>query len=145
MAIMNYSTTIDPLKTAGEIEYMLVRHGAHQVLKEYKDEELTSISFVIKKGPYDIPVMLTAKIDRCLAVLQREKSKSRNSTIKATREQAYKVGWRIMKDWVEAQMAIIDIDMVTLEEVFLPYIRTPDGRTLYQQIEEKKFSVDMEA
>ena len=144
MAILNYTTTVDPLKTAGEIEYMLVKHGARQVLKDYENEELASISFVIKRGPFDIPIVLTAKVDRCLAVLQREKSTTRNSSIKATRDQAYKVAWRIMRDWIEAQMAIIDIDMVTLEEVFLPYIKTPDGRTFYQQIEDKKFQVSDE-
>ena len=36
-------------------------------------------------------------------------------------------------------MALVDINMVQMEEIFLPYIRTSDGKTFFQQIEERKF------
>ena len=59
--------------------------------------------------------------------------------IKDTREQAERVAWRILKDWVEAQMALIDIEMARFEEVFLPYIQTNNGQTVYARLEEKQF------
>ena len=38
-----------------------------------------------------------------------------------------------LKDWVEAQAAIIEAGMVTMEQVMLPYLEVrPDGTTLYQ-------------
>ena len=49
----------------------------------------------------------------------------------ARREQAYRTAWRIIKDWVDAQMALLETEMVDFEEVFMPYILS--GReTLYQ-------------
>ena len=48
-----------------------------------------------------------------------------------TPEQGQRVAWRIVKDWLEAQLAIIDPEMVTLDQVMLPYMRSADGSTFY--------------
>jgi hypothetical protein len=52
-----------------------------------------------------------------------------------TEEQALRVGWRIIKDWVEAQMAIVESELAGVAEVFLPYAVTKSGTTLYKHIE----------
>ena len=48
-------------------------------------------------------------------------------------EQARRTAWRITKDWVDAQLAIIETKMVTTAQVFLPYAVTNDGRQVYQR------------
>ena len=55
-------------------------------------------------------------------------------------EQARRVGWRIIKDWLEAQMALLELNMVKIQEVFLPYIIGIDGKTIYEKLESKGFS-----
>lgn len=87
-------------------------------------------------------IRLPVKVEECLEVLKREKKNSPRSNIKATREQAERVAWRILKDWIEAQMALLDIEMVRFEEIFLPYIETQNGKTIYEQLEEKKFLLE---
>ena len=47
-------------------------------------------------------------------------------------EHAYKVAWRILKDWVLAQMAIVEAGAAQLAEVFLPYALQPDGKTMFE-------------
>ena len=54
-------------------------------------------------------------------------------------DQARRVGWRIIKDWLEAQMALNSLNMVKIQEIFLPYIIGIDGKTLYEHIEQKGF------
>lgn len=54
--------------------------------------------------------------------------------------QAARVGWRILKDWIEAQLALIETGMVTIEQVFLPYVQNDKGQTLYEAIADKKFA-----
>lgn len=50
-------------------------------------------------------------------------------------EQAVRVGWRIVRDWVEAQMALVEVEMVTLEQVFLPYlVINNNGETLSERM-----------
>jgi hypothetical protein len=59
------------------------------------------------------------------AVMSRQK-------IKDTNGQAERTAWRNIRDWVMAQVAIIEAGMVLIEEVFFPYMTDSAGRTLYQ-------------
>lgn len=138
MAILNYTTTVDSFKTVSEIEYILMKHKAKSIMKNYDGESITGLSFLIDTGFRQIPVRLPVKVDECLEVLKREKKNSPRSSIKATREQAERVAWRILKDWIEAQMALLDIEMVEMQEIFLPYIEI-QGQTIYEKLEQKNF------
>lgn len=143
MAILNYTTTVDAYKTVAEIENILVRHKALSIMKNYNGETICSLSFVIDTGRNQIPVKLPSKIEECLKILQNEKKKG-TKNIKATPEQAERVAWRILKDWVEAQMALLDIQMVEFEEIFMPYIIDEQGKTLFERLKEKQFLIDDE-
>jgi hypothetical protein len=50
------------------------------------------------------------------------------------------VAWRILKDWVEAQIALMRSGMITVEQAFLPYCQGPDGQTVYESLRDRKFS-----
>ena len=143
--ILNYTTTIDPFKTASEIEYILMQHKAKSILKNMDaDGRIVSMSFLVDRGNIQIPVKLPVKVDATLQVLQREKQNNPRKQIRATREQAERVAWRILKDWIEAQMALLDIEMADLEEVFMPYILDyKTGQTLYERLEEKQFLLEI--
>lgn len=142
MAILNYTTTIDAFKTVSEIEYILMKHKAKSIMKNYEGESITGLSFLIDTGMMQVPIKMPVRIEDCLKVLQKEKKNSPRTNIKATREQAERVAWRILKDWIEAQMALLDIEMVTMQEIFLPYIETSTGQTIYQKLEEKQFLIE---
>ncbi len=139
MAILNYTTTVDSFKTVSEIEYILMKHKAKSIMKNYEGETITGLSFLIDTGIQQIPVKLPVKVDQCLEVLKKEKRENPRKQIKDTKEQAERVAWRILKDWIEAQMALLDIEMVRFEEIFLPYIEVPGGQTIYERLEEKQF------
>lgn len=142
MAILNYTTTVDAFKTVSEIEYILMKHRAKSIMKDYDGETITGLSFLIDTGVQLIPVRLPVKIDECLEVLKKERRENPKKQIKDTRQQAERVAWRILKDWVEAQMALLDIEMVRFEEIFLPYIETTNGQTVFERLEEKQFLLE---
>lgn len=142
MAILNYTTTIDSFKTVSEIEYILMKHKAKSIMKNYDGEHITGLSFLIDAGVQQIPVRLPVKVDECLEVLKKERRENPRKQIKDTREQAERVAWRIMKDWVEAQMALLDIEMVRFEEIFLPYIETKNGQTVFERLKEKQYLIE---
>ena len=54
------------------------------------------------------------------------------------RQQAIRTSWRILKDLVEAQMALLETGMVTMDEIFLPYKLT-GGQTLCQALAAGEF------
>lgn len=142
MAILNYTTTVDAFKTVSEIEYILMKHSAKSIMKNFENDHIVGLSFLVDVGNQQIPVKLPVKIEECLEILKIEKQNG-TKNIKATREQAERVAWRILKDWIEAQMALLDINMVQLQEIFLPYIELPDGNTIYRTLEQKQFWLEM--
>ena len=44
------------------------------------------------------------------------------------REQACLTAWRVIRDWLEAQLAMTQAVLVSMAEIFLPTPRTPNGR-----------------
>ena len=140
MAILNYSTIIEAGKTVSEVEYILMKHGANSILKNIAfDRTSESLSFNVDTICGSMTIKLPVNINPVLIVLTKEKRKG-NKSIKATKEQAERVAWRIIKTWVEAQMALIDIDMVKMEQVFLPYAILGDsGQTVFERLESKQF------
>jgi hypothetical protein len=55
------------------------------------------------------------------------------------REQAERVAWRQLLRWAQAQLAMIETGMAAAEEVFLPYLQEPSGRTVYEVFAESRF------
>ena len=44
-----------------------------------------------------------------------------------------------MKDWLEAQLALVDTQMVGMDQAFLAYLQVDDsGRTLYASYKERE-------
>ena len=50
----------------------------------------------------------------------------------ADRAQAERVAWRVLKDWLEAQLALIEAGVADMAEVMLPYLHVAPGVTLYR-------------
>jgi hypothetical protein len=80
--------------------------------------------------------LLPANIHRVYQVIVRD---TRIPPSLRTKEQAARVAWRIVKDWIEAQLAMIEAGLVDLEQVFLPYAQDATGRTFYELMRERKF------
>jgi hypothetical protein len=57
------------------------------------------------------------------------------------RHQALRVAWRIVHYWVKAQMAILETQMVKMEQIFLPYMIRSDGKTLFESMEKGDFKM----
>ena len=136
MAIKNYTTDVPVKKTVSEIHLMLADHGAKRILFDYgADSRVEAISFVISTPGGEQAVRLPANAEMVRAVLQRQKAspKTRNrASIDDSMEQAERVAWRIVRDWLAAQLAILETEMVTVQQVFLPYFLDRQGRTLYE-------------
>ena len=133
MALLNYTTKIDADKTAGEISRALSMAGAKAVLTEYdeKDGYVKSLSFQMRVGEQEIGFRLPCDWKPVLQILDEDR-KVPNHFV--TREQAVRVAWRIVKSWVEAQLALIETRMVTTQQVFLPYAVTKNGQTLFERV-----------
>jgi len=140
MALLNYTTKIDADKTAAEIAKCLSMHGATSILTDYDPVENTviALSFKIRMGEQDLGFRLPVDWKPVFEIMSKgkkftwgDRGEKRKSDLKI---QSVRTAWRIVKDWVEAQMALVETRMVTTSQVFLPYAVMRDGRTLSENI-----------
>ena len=140
MPILNYTTTIAVEKTTSEIQGKLAKSGAQAVMTEYDTEQvLCAVSFRMMCSGIMVNFRLPAQIDRIYVLLQHDDKVPRKFK---TREQAARVAWRIIKDWIEAQLAIVEAEQAEMAEVFLPYAQNPTtGQTLFEQLSSQQFGL----
>lgn len=132
MKLRNYTTSISVDKTYAEIAGILAEMGAQAVMCEYNGSKvLSAIAFRVDTAFGLMDYRLPAKIDK----IHKEIQKSKYSGLRRNRrteEQAAKIAWRIIKDWIDAQMSLIMADQVEIEQVFLPYMQMGnEGKTVY--------------
>lgn len=139
MAILNYTTTISAQKTAMEIMQKLSSAGAQAILTEYDaDGFLNAMSFRILTPHGMVFFRLPAHIKGIFKVLNADKKVPKRLK---SNDQAARVAWRILKDWIEAQLAMVETGMAELPEVFLPYAQDKSGNTVYQSIKNTNFKM----
>ena len=132
MPLLNYTTKISAEKTASEIVGILVQKGARNILMDYDEKgKVTSVKWRVKTEHGPLEFGLPVKVEAVMQIMTRDKVLLSDSVKR--REQSERVAWRILKDWVEAQMALIESGMVRMEEVFLPYMLSGD-QTLYKAL-----------
>ncbi len=120
MTLANSTTTVAAEKSVGEIVAILAKHGASAIMMNYGlNQEVVAVSWKVRMPDGEIPFTLPADVEAVYKVLNRQHSRGRYPTMDRARD----VAWRILKDWVRAQMALVDTQMVSLPQVFLPYTR----------------------
>lgn len=131
-----YSTSALP-NIFSAIEKTLSTHGAKQIVRDYDGQgRITAIAFVIETAKGRMMVRLPARFDRVEAILKEQGYRYKP-------EQPYRTAWATIRDWVEDQMAILDWEMVKLEEIFLPYAIMKNGQTFFENAEASGFLLDI--
>ena len=103
-------------------------------MEDYADGRIVALSFIVPTSKGDISIKLPAKFNRVERIFQAE-------GLRYKPEQPYRTAWATIRDWVSAQMALIDWEMVKMEEVFLPYAVNKDGQTYFDILEERGFKL----
>jgi len=140
MPILNYTTTIDVEKTMGEINRALARRGVTRISTLYDEQGVAAgLAFTMKTDyglrDFELPV-------RTEGVLAAMKADAAIKPAQKTAAQAARVAWRIAKDWLEAQSALIDAQLATLDEVMLPYMVDGGGQTMYAVYRSTQKAID---
>lgn len=133
MPILNYTTKIDSYKTITEIQQILSKAGATKMIVDNDASGLpVALTFCIQWNGNFTAFSLPCNFEGVLRSMRNNRKVPRNL---CNEEQALRVGWRIVKDWTQAQLAIVEAQLASLPEVFLPYAVTKQGTTLFKMIE----------
>lgn len=134
MPILNYTTSVEAAKTVGEIQAILGKHGARSITTDYDDNgNVSGVGFVLLIEGMPLSIRLPCNVDGVLRSMSKAKGVPGRL---CTRLQARRVAWRILKDWLEAQLALYQAGQAEMAEVFMPYAISNDGRSVYELFRE---------
>lgn len=117
------------------IQGSLASHGAKQINLDYENGQPVAIAFVLDIGGHRHAFRMPARIPNVLIKLYG----NRRVYTEVQRKQAYVTAWANIRDWILAQMAMIDIGLVKTEEVFLPYMMIAENATVFDMYEQQQF------
>jgi hypothetical protein len=137
MALKNYRSrpTTNPFEA---IQKTLALHKAKQIMLDYGDDgRIQTITFTLQIPDRHYGFRLPARVENVERLLYGTKELT-----SVQKQQAYATAWANIRDWISAQMALIDTGMVKFEEVFLPYMLDRSGKTYFETLEPKHFLLD---
>lgn len=131
MPIANYTTGIDADQSCAEIIAMLTRAGASSIGIDYENRTPVALKFTLRLDDRDLHYRLPSEPSGVLEAMNNDPDVP-NHLCKI--EQAFRVSWRILRDWMRAQMALVEAnEKINLDQIMLPYlIMGPAGETMYQ-------------
>ena len=125
MNLKNYTSTVPPERTAARIEDRLRLFGATSVSKEYSGGKIAALTFRLVVDERPINVRLPIDVQAAKKVMQENRRRYTSNL----EDQAERTAWRLMQDWVEIQLALIQLHQAEPLEVFLSYAW--DGKTSF--------------
>lgn len=145
MPIKNYSTSIDAQKSAFQIMALLQKKGAHEVaIMSDATGSISGLTWYVRRGEIELPFRMPVNVKGVQDALVRD-SKGRGKKVVAhsqtTYQHARNVAWRILFDWVENQMALLESGQAVMEEIFLPYMLVSGDRTVFKALSESHFKM----
>jgi hypothetical protein len=130
--IKNYTSRDTVNKSLANIQQLLSAKKADKIMTDYKDGEPIGLAFLISTPKGQMPIRLPARIEGVAKVMYGKNLQQCNYS---ELDQVKRTAWKNIYDWIDAQMALIETEMVKLEEVFLPYAVVKDNKTVFEQYE----------
>lgn len=139
--LKNYSSEASESSIFEAIRTTLAAHRARRILFDYDEQgKATAIEFVVEVGKMPLHFRLPARFEDAapLVAAARKAARQGATSGEALRDQAYRAVWATIRDWLSAQMALIDIGASSMEEVFLPYLLIDENKTLFEEFAEQR-------
>jgi hypothetical protein len=132
MNLKDYTTEVPADRSIFETERLLADFGADAVMKNFSgDGRIISLAFKMNGKAYNLP----ANIEGVKRILF-----ARPNLSKKQEDRAYRVTWRILKDWCHAQLSLVRSGQAEPDQILLPYLW--DGKkTLYDVYKEGKLQL----
>lgn len=140
MNLKNYTSEVSAYASISMIEKCLVTAGATNISKQYDDGICTAVTFRMMIGTRPLFFQLPAKASACFDVMWKEVKKPHKDTKRRIMEQSERTAWKIVRDWVEVQLAMIQLEQAEPLQVFLPYVYDPaKNETFYDKLKGSGF------
>ena len=131
------------MRTAHECLELLARHGARKVMLDMDDEgAAVGISFRMPTSLGLLDFTITANIEGTYRQLLASQRRGDIQPRFATRQQAHKVAWRTLKDFVRAQVAIVEAGVIDFGQVMLGFVNVAPERTAWDDFAQARAAIE---
>lgn len=114
---------------------MLAKHRATHISIRNEGSMPVGITFTMNYKNVPLNFAIPCRIENVWKVIKDDPKAAKVLRKRHTEAQAARIAWRIVKGWVEVQLAIVEVEMATIEEVFLQYLILPEtGERLADKI-----------
>jgi len=143
VVVRNFTTKINTDKTIMEIEQILLKFGAQGIYKEYVGSRISGLIFMLVRGGQKIPFKIPMSIEKSRTVVVKAvkdgRLPQRFMQEPLRTDQGERVAWRIIKDWIDSQLSLMEMELADPIEILLPYAYNMiDKKTMYQKFMEHK-------
>ena len=143
MNLKNYTSSVPMANSISRIEHKLAQAGATHIAKSYEGERAIGMIFQIPINNIPMTFKLPAKSEKVYDYMVKQRSRPPKQAQKGSIQmQADRTSWKILSDWIDIQVSLIQLDQAEAVEVFLPYVY--DGRndrTLFEKMKENNFKL----
>ena len=136
--IKNYTTSISASKSISEIIDFVIEINASGISQVIEDKKCIAINFAITEERLGntITYRLKANPEAAYQILISKRKRITPEIKENISIQANKVAWRILRDWVHAQCALIQLGQATPIQLFLSYaLDEKTNTTIFERIQ----------
>jgi len=139
--LKNYTSSVPVLNSISRIEHRLAQAGAPHIAKSYEGDRPTGMIFQIPVNNMPMTFKLPAKTENVFKYpVQQRARPPKNSVLSSIRAQADRTAWKILSDWIDIQISMIEVDQAESIEMFLAYSFDPvSNLTLFEKIKRNGF------
>jgi hypothetical protein len=143
--IRNYTSSVQADRSIAQIERKLVVAGARNIAKQYDEQHRVSglvFDLPVGEGEHKktVPVALPARVERVAEAIMATYRRGPRDKQKIY-QQSERTAWKLMLDWVDVQLSLIELNQAEPAEVFMPYFVCAGKKTMYQVFSENNFKM----
>jgi hypothetical protein len=108
---------------------MLSTHGVTAMMTEYDGPHVSAVSFRMNLDGKPMGFKLPCDWRAVVEIFKKQNVRLKHGG--TLQEQAIRTAWRIIKDWTEALLALVEVNMVTVPQglpALRDHARRPDAR-----------------
>lgn len=151
--LKNYTSDVPVAKTIYNIEQVLIRCGVTGIAKEYHpNADVAAVSFFLDLPNGRMSVRLPANVETAQDALwldyagddlkpdgQLKWDSRKRMNRDSFKHQAERTAWKIIQDWVEVQMSMIQMKQADPIQVFLPYMMVSAKQNYFEALKDSQF------
>jgi hypothetical protein len=139
---LNYTTIVAADKTAHECMVILGKYGAKRAGLAYgKDRIPMGITFVLGTRWGERGYEIALNFDGTRLALERAYKARKIERRYTEYAHAQKVAWRVLKMWLESNLAMIEAGLAEPEKALFPYMLLAPEHTLFDEYDQQQPSI----